>query len=141
MSAYSFYYDRETADQLESVFPHIISNPILRQRVCEDLDVEAMPASVTAACVQGTNMITLTSKGGDPQLTYDTLLSVIDNYSYVAEYIIGRTKLVMINEPVVPEKPSNSNAWISSVFYVQITAVESMFPNDLQLSERFPECA
>lgn len=120
VSAYSFYYDRETADQLESVFPHIISNPILRQRVCEDLDVEAMPASVTAACVQGTNMITLTSKGGDPQLTYDTLLSVIDNYSYVAEYIIGRTKLVMINEPVVPEKPSNSNAWISSVFYAAL---------------------
>lgn len=120
VSAYSFYYDRETADQLESVFPHIISNPILRQRVCEDLDVEAMPASVTAACVQGTNMITLTSKGGDPQLTYDTLLSVIDNYSYVAEYIIGRTKLVMINEPVVPEKPSNSHAWISSVFYAAL---------------------
>lgn len=120
VSAYSFYYDRETADQLESVFPHIISNPILRQRVCEDLDVEAMPASVTAVCVQGTNMITLTSKGGDPQLTYDTLLSVIDNYSYVAEYIIGRTKLVMINEPVVPEKPSNSNAWISSVFYAAL---------------------
>lgn len=120
VSAYSFYYDRETADQLESVFPHIISNPILRQRVCEDLDVEAMPASVTAACVQGTNMITLTSKGGDPQITYDTLLSVIDNYSYVAEYIIGRTKLVMINEPVVPEKPSNSNAWISSVFYAAL---------------------
>ncbi len=120
VSAYSFYYDRETADQLESVFPHIISNPILRQRVCEDLDVEAMPANVSAACVQGTNMITLTSKGGDPQLTYDTLLSVIDNYSYVAEYIIGRTKLVMINEPVVPEKPSNSNAWISSVFYAAL---------------------
>lgn len=117
VSAYSFYYDRETADQLESVFPHIISNPILRQKVCDDLDVESMPASVTAACVKGTNMITLTSKGDDSQLAYDTLLSVIDNYSSVAEYIIGRTKLVMINEPVVPEKPSNANAWISDVFY------------------------
>ena len=123
VSAYSFYYDRETADQLESVFPHIISNPILRQRVCEDLDVKSMPATVTAACVQGTNMITLTSKGDDPQLTYDTLLSVIDNYSSVAEYIIGRTKLVMINEPVVPENPSNSNAWISSVFYAALIGV------------------
>lgn len=117
VSAYSFYYDRETADQLESVFPHIISNPILRQKVCDDLDVKSMPATVSAACVHGTNMITLTSKGSDPQQTYDTLLSVIDNYSYVAEYIIGRTKLVMINEPIVPENPSNSNAWVKSVFY------------------------
>ena len=123
VSAYSFYYDRETADQLESVFPHIISNPILRQKVCDDLDVKSMPATVSAACVHGTNMITLTSKGSDPQQTYDTLLSVIDNYSYVAEYIIGRTKLVMINEPIVPENPSNSNAWIRSVFYAVLIGV------------------
>ncbi|MBQ8228007.1 MAG: AAA family ATPase [Clostridia bacterium] len=117
VSAYSFYYDRETADQLEMVFPHIISNAILRKQVCEDLGVDSMPASVTAACVEGTNMITLTAKGSDPQLTYDTLLSVIENYSSVAEYIIGRTKLVMINDPVVPTSPSNSSEWMKSVFY------------------------
>ena len=74
-----------------------------------------MPASVSATGVQGTNMMTLTATGSDPQLTYDTLLSVIENYSSVADYIIGRTKLVMINEPVIPDKPSNTTAWVSSV--------------------------
>lgn len=115
VSAYSFYYNKNTADQLASVFPHIISNEILLQQVCADLDVPSMPASVTAVCIEGTNMITLTSSGADAQLTYDTLLSVIENYSSVADYIIGRTKLVMINEPALPEKPSNANAWVSSV--------------------------
>ena len=115
IAAYSFYYDRETADQLATVFPHIISNQILRTRVCNDLGVESMPASVSAKCVQGTNMVTLTASGKDPQLTYDTLLSVIENYPELADYIIGRTKVVMINEPVVPEKPSNEGAWIASV--------------------------
>ncbi|MBQ8783261.1 MAG: AAA family ATPase [Clostridia bacterium] len=123
VSAYSFYYDRETADQLETVFPHIISNSILRKQVCDDLGVKSMPATVTASVVEGTNMITLTAKGSDPQLTYDTLLSVIDNYSSVAEYIIGRTKLVMINDPVVPTTPSNSGAWMTSVFYAALIGV------------------
>ncbi len=123
VSAYSFYYDRETADQLETVFPHIIGNEILRKQVCEDLGVKSMPASVSATCVPGTNMITLTSKGSDPQLTYDTLLSVIDNYSSVAEYIIGKTKLVMINDPVVPTSPSNSGAWVTSVFYAALIGI------------------
>ncbi len=117
VSAYSFYYDRETADQLATVFPSIVSNEVLKKQVCADLDVKRMPAAVSATCVTGTNMITLTAEGDDPQLTYDTLLSVIDNYSSVADYIIGRTKLVMINEPVVATEPSNSNAWIMSVFY------------------------
>lgn len=116
IAAYSFYYDRETADQLATVFPHIISNKILQTQVCNDLGVDSMPASVTAKCVSGTNMVTLTSSGKDPQLTYDTLLSVIENYPTLADYIIGRTKIVMINEPLVPEKPSNLGAWVSSTF-------------------------
>ncbi|MBR2956651.1 MAG: AAA family ATPase [Clostridia bacterium] len=115
IAAYSFYYDRETADQLATVFPHIISNNILRTQVCNDLGVSSMPASVSAKCVQGTNMVTLTATGTDPQMTYDTLLSVIENYPALADYIIGRTKVVMINEPLVPEKPSNQGAWIASV--------------------------
>ncbi len=115
VSAYSFYYNRNTADQLATVFPHVISNTVLKQRVCEELDVATMPANVTASCVAGTNMITLTASGRDAQLTYDTLDSVIRNYSSVADYIIGRTKLVMINEPVLPKTPSNSGAWVSSV--------------------------
>ena len=115
VSAYSFYYNRNTADQLASVFPNIVSNPILRNHVCEDLNVEQMPASIAATCIPETNMITLVSTGKDPQLTYDTLLSVIENYSSVADYIIGRTKLVIISEPVFPESPSNKMAWRSSV--------------------------
>ena len=115
VSAYSFYYDRDTADQLATVFPRVVGNKIVQNQVCADLNVPVMPATVTATCVQGTNMVTLTAVGDDPQLTYDTLLSVIDNYSSVADYIIGRTKLVMINDPVVPENPSNTSDWISSV--------------------------
>ena len=81
VSAYSFIYNRDTANQLASVFPHVISNRILLTRVCEELGVSSMPASVTASVIPETNMITLTSEGSDPQLTYDTLLSVINNYS------------------------------------------------------------
>ncbi len=115
VSAYSFFYNKNTADQLASVFPNIISNPILINKVCEELGVANMPATVTAACISDTNMVTLTAKGTDPQYTYDTLLSVIDNYSSVADFIIGRTKLTIITEPVLPETPSNKMAWRSSV--------------------------
>lgn len=115
VSAYSFYYDRDTADQLATVFPFVVSNSVLQAQVCDDLKVSSMPGRVSAKCVTGTNMVTLTCVGSDPQLTYDTLLSVIDNYGSVADYIIGRTKLLMINEPVIPESPSNKTAWRSSV--------------------------
>lgn len=115
VSAYSFYYDRSTADQLAKVFPYIVNNPVLQEQVCDDLDVQYMPATISASCVSETNMVTLTAKGKDPQMTYDTLNSVIENYSSVADHIIGRTKLIMINEPILPENPVNANQWYSSV--------------------------
>lgn len=111
ISAYSFYYNRNTADQLASVFPYILQSNILQKQVCEDLDLDYMPASVSVSCVPETNMVVLSTTGTDPQLTYDVLLSVLANYSTVSEYIIGRTKLVMITDPQIPTEPSNTASW------------------------------
>ncbi len=111
LSAYSFYYNRSSADHLAKVFPYILQSNILQKQVCEDLNLSYMPASVSATCVTGSNLVTLTTTGSDPRLTYDVLLSVLDNYSTVAEYIIGKTKLVMVTEPQVPTGPSNSSSW------------------------------
>ncbi len=111
LSAYSFYYDRGTADQLASIFPYVLQSNILQKQVCTELGVEKMPASVSASCVTGTNMVTLTTKGADPQQTYDVLISVINNYPYLAEYIIGRTQMIMIASPEMPKTPSNSMYW------------------------------
>lgn len=111
MSAYSFFYDRTTADQLAIVFPYVLRSNILQERVCRELEVSSMPAQVSVSCVTGTNMLTFTTTGSDPQATYDVLQSVIGNYSYVTEYIIGPTKLNMISSAEVPEEPINALAW------------------------------
>lgn len=111
MTAYSFYYDRGSASQLASVFPYVLKSDILQKQVCRELGVDKMPASVSVTCVEETNMITLTTKGKDPQLTYDTLVSVTKNYNKVSEYIIGQTKLVIISPAVVPTEPSNAFSW------------------------------
>lgn len=83
MSAYSFFYDRTTADQLAIVFPYVMDSNILQERVCRDMNVSVMPASV----------------------------SVIDNYSYVTEYIIGPTQLNVIASPELPTTPINALEW------------------------------
>ena len=53
MSAYSFFYDRTTADQLAIVFPYVMDSNILQERVCRDMNVSVMPASVSVSCVAG----------------------------------------------------------------------------------------
>lgn len=109
--AYAYYYNRSTANQLATVFPHALESKLLKDRVCKALGVEVMLATVSASCVEGTNLITLTTQGVDPQATYDTLLAVIDNYSYITEYIIGPTRLVTLSQPQVPTEPINESTW------------------------------
>lgn len=107
ISAYSFYYDSSTASQLSDTFPYILSCNLLQDAVCEDLDIPAMAASLSATSVAGSNMFTLSATGIDAQTTYDILMSAIENYPDVAKYVVGNVKLDMITTPKVPEYPSN----------------------------------
>lgn len=108
LSKYSYTYDVTTAEQLATTFPHILSSNLLQEMVCTELGESSMPASVSAEVVTGTNMFKLTTTGKDPQKTYDTLVSVINNYPEVAKHVIGNIKMDMITAPVFPQKPSNS---------------------------------
>lgn len=115
ISSYSFYYDRSTANQLASTFPSIMQSNILSDIICRELGLSYMPASLSASSVSGTNMFTMTSTGYNPQLTYDVLLSAMENYPEVADYVIGNTTLEILTEPSFPENPSNTHAWKKQV--------------------------
>lgn len=114
ITSYSYYYNRTTAEQLSSTFPYILESNLLQSAVCEDLGIDYLPASITATSVEGTNMFTMEAVGKDPQVTYDVLVSAMENYPSVAEYVIGSSKLVMISEPIMPDAPSNSRGTLKN---------------------------
>ena len=107
VSVYNFYYDATTASQLSMTFPNILSLNILQDMICDDLDLTYMPASLSASAVASTNMVTLTATGADPQLTYDVLISAIDNFPAAAKYVIGNIRFETIAQPQIASSPSN----------------------------------
>ena len=117
VSSYSFYYNRTTAAQLSETFPFILESNLLQDTICDDLGVKSLPATISASSVRDTNMFTMTAVGRDAKATYDTLISAIENYPVVAEYVVGSTLLNMISEPVMPEEPSNKGSYIENVVF------------------------
>jgi len=107
MSVYSFYYDSTTASLLSTTFPYILNCNLLQEAIREDLDVASLPAKLSAEAVTGTNMFTLTARGRDPQLTYDVLISALENYPSVAKYVVGNITFEILKEPMVATSPSN----------------------------------
>ena len=96
ISAYNFYYDASTASHLSSTFPHILSSNLLQEAVASDLNLPSLPVSLTASSVSGSTMFTLSSSGLDPQLTYDALISTMENYPDIAKYVVGNIKFNII---------------------------------------------
>lgn len=99
-------YNAQTAKQMESTFPYVLSSNVLRERVKTYLGVSYLPP-VTAEVLSGTNVFTLRVRDTDPQRAYDVLDAVIICYPEVAEFVIGPTAMTLLDDSGVPEQPVN----------------------------------
>ncbi|MBE5922547.1 MAG: polysaccharide biosynthesis tyrosine autokinase [Lachnospiraceae bacterium] len=114
-STYGFYYNIATADQMTKTFPYILQSEILTDMIKEDLGVSYINGSISASGVESSNLFTLSVTGRDPQAAKDILESVIRNYPAVSKYVIGNTKINIIEPVILPEKPINEPNYTNSV--------------------------
>lgn len=108
-SAYSFSYNRATAERLAAAFQYAARSSIFQKKACEELGVSAMPATLSVTFTEGTNLMTVSASGRDPQQVYAVLLAFVQHYSDVTMYIIGPSKLVTISAPALPTAPYNAH--------------------------------
>lgn len=107
-AADSIYEDNLQAAQMSKTFPYIVTSGVLKSVVAEDLGVTYISESITAENVENTNLFTIKVTSGNAQKAYDVLQSVIVNYPKVAETVVGRTQLTMLDETGVPKEPVNT---------------------------------
>lgn len=108
LSYYTFSYNRSLANQLAETFPSLLQSQILQDTICNELNMEYLPCSLSSSSVAGSNLFTITATGRDPEMTYTVLNSVIRNYPSVSEYVIGNIQLQILTKPVVADAPYNS---------------------------------
>ena len=116
IASYNFYYDASTASHLSSTFPYILRSNLLQEKVMDDLDLPALPVTLAASSVSGSTMFTLTATGFEPQLTYDALISTMENYPDIARYVVGDIKFNIITSPILPTEPYNKPAYSNEIF-------------------------
>lgn len=107
-SGYTFFYDNRTAAQMALTFPYLLDSDLLLERVKAELGVEYLNGTPSAKVIENSNLFTLSVTSREPQAAYDILQALIKNYPAVAEYVIGKTQLNMIDYPEFPSMPYNS---------------------------------
>ena len=113
-SGYTFFYDNQTAAQMALTFPYLLDSDLLLERVKADMGVVVLNGVPSAKVIENSNLFTLSVTSRDPQAAYDILWSLIKNYPVVAEYVIGKTQLNMIDYPEFPMAPYNNAQHLQS---------------------------
>lgn len=99
-------YNAKTAEQMAETFPYVITSPAMRQKVMDYLDTSYVPA-VTATALENSNIFTMKVRDTDPERAYEVLSAVVACYPDVAEFVVGPTLLVPLDETGVPKAPVN----------------------------------
>lgn len=98
-------YNERTAEIMADTFPSILTSSLLQRKVMEKLDISG---GMSISAKAQSSILTLRVRDADPQRAYDVLNAVIECYPEVAEFVIGSTKLVLLDESGVPTAPMTS---------------------------------
>lgn len=91
-----------TAAQLGKVFPYILTSSALKDIIADDLGRSSIPETIRVTNIPNTNFLTIRVTGWSPEATYKVLQSVIKNYPQVAQHVVGRTNVQIIDDSGVP---------------------------------------
>lgn len=96
--------DTQSAQQMASVFPYVLTSGVLADVVADAMGVSSLPGSIRVEAEENANLLTMTVTSNDPQKAYDLLHAVIEYYPQVGEFVFGQTKLQILDETGVPEQ-------------------------------------
>lgn len=103
----SSYTAQITLEQMSATFPYILESGALKDVVKEDLGLEELHGEITATSLENTSLFEISVTSEDPELAYNILQSVIENYPEVAKYIVGNTSFTLLDTTGVPAVPAN----------------------------------
>ena len=107
-------YNSATAEQMAKTFPYILTSGVLQDKVKAELGISYMP-SVTVKANSSSSIITMTVRDSDPQRAYKVLGAVMEYYPEVAEFVVGSTVLILLDESGEPVNPTNPFSPASSL--------------------------
>ena len=126
----SYTNNTQLASILSVSFNYLINNEVFYEVIKKDLNIDYMPSTITISAVPDTNILSIVTAGPNPQMNYKVAQSVMKNYGSVAEFVIGDTKLEVLEEPVVAEEPTNPySPWNQTIIYAFIGLLIGIVPS------------
>lgn len=113
-ASYGFYYDSANAEQMAKVLPYILKSSVFNEILKEELGTDKINGTISLSAIKNSNLFSVSVVSKDPQDAKNILDAVVKKLPDVSRYVIGETKLNIIQPSSVPTKPNNRNNYILS---------------------------
>lgn len=125
----SVYENLTSTQDTAAKLTQIINSSVMQKKVCEDLDISSIPGKISCEVVQKTNLLSLKVRATTPAMAYKVLVSVMENYPDISQYLLGDVVMEVLMEPVIPDGPDqtlNVRSTVIKVFLL-MAAVATAF--------------
>ena len=110
----NLYYDSVAVSEVVTTMPQLLGTDFMQDLIMEELGMAYIPGSISVTAITDTALFELTVTGSDPQSLCDLIDAVLAAYPKAAVYMTDNTRLVVIDEPIMPTAPANSRTTIST---------------------------
>ena len=109
----STYASLSTAASMADVFGQVFQSEALRDRIISDVG-EEIEGSISCVPISETNLLVLSVTSPDPRQAYLFINSALTHYEDVASDVFSNAALQIVQEPEVPEFPSNTSWFLAN---------------------------
>ncbi len=102
---------------MAEILRDVFNSDAIKNVVEKDIG-EPVTATIRAAQLEQTNVVTVTVTDTSPMKAYRVLKSVYNNYNQVTDYVFNNVVIDVLKGPFVPKGPANSNTYVKKSILV-----------------------
>ena len=103
----SAYNSLTTTQSMASVFVEVFQSNVLREKIQEQMPEQQFDGTINTTTIPETNLLIVTVTSEEPDISFQALNLLVDNYSSISDYLFSNAQLEVIKDPVIPVVPSN----------------------------------
>lgn len=102
------YDSLKQTSQMAAVYSEVFQSDALADRIAQSVG-EDVEGTITCTPVEETNLLNLEVTAPTPREAFLFIHAALENYTEVADYVFSNAMLEILQEPNVPEEPSNGS--------------------------------
>ena len=97
-----------TSSEMAEIYTNVFKQNTIKKLAAEHLGLESFDGTITTSVGTATNLLNISVKSEDPELSFKLLSAVLEVYPEVSDAIFTNAVIDILSEPKMATSPSNS---------------------------------